>query len=323
MKDILFSNAVAVSKIDKLLSVERLYRIAESLDLESAVKILLENNYGGGIVLESYSDFEKLLQAETNIIDVYAKENIPLKTGIECFFLFSDYHNIKVLLKSYFEKKDFGYLLDDRGIYSTVELKDKIWSDKPLINPFIDDLIVKIKGSYEEITARDIDVKIDIAMLDDIRDRISKPFVSKYVKEYFENFINYTNIINLVRVIKAGGNYFYFKSLFIKGGKYDIHIFEEIFEDNLKVKNILLETAFEEYKDTIFETPLDELERLKEYMLMKNISIDKNDLLTDAPSLAFYLEKINEINVLRYILICLKNNVDKEQIRKRIRRLYD
>ena len=91
----------------------------------------------------------------------------------------------------------------------------------------------------------------------------------------------------------------------------------------MKVKNILLETAFEEYKDTIFETPLDELERLKEYMLMKNISIDKNALLTDAPSLAFYLEKINEINVLRYILICLKNNVDKEQIRKRIRRLYD
>lgn len=61
MKDILFSNAVAVSKIDKLLSVERLYRIAESLDLESAVKILLENNYGGGIVLESYSDFRKIV----------------------------------------------------------------------------------------------------------------------------------------------------------------------------------------------------------------------------------------------------------------------
>lgn len=323
MKDILFSNAVAVSRMDKLLNAERLYRIIESSDLESAVKILLENNYGGGIVLDSYSDFEKLLQEETNIIDAYAKENIPNKTGTECFFLLSDYHNIKVLLKSYFEKKDFDHLLDERGIYPVAELKEKVFSDKPSINSFVDDVIMKLKESHEEVSARDIDVKIDKAMLEDIKFRISKSSTSKYIKDYFNLFIDYSNIINLVRVIKIKESFSYFKPLFIDGGKYDIKDFEYVFDDNTKIKNVLSETGFEEYKDIIFETPIEELERIKEYMLMKNISRDKNDLLTAAPSLAFYLEKINEINVLRYILICLKNGVNKEQIRARITRLYN
>lgn len=323
MKDILFSNAVAVSRMDKLLSLERLNRIIESANLESAVKVLLEISYGGGISLDSYSDFEKLLQAESKLMDKFAKENIPNKTGIECFFLFADYHNIKVLMRGLLEKKDFDYLLDDSGIYPISHLKEEILQDKPSINIYVDNIIAEAKDSFEAVSAREVDVKFDLAMLKDIKDRISKFFVSKYIKKYFNNFIDYMNVINLIRVLKVNETLAYYLSLYIEGGKYDLELLKNAFDDVANLKDIIEETIFIDYKDTILETPLEDLELLKDSALMKDILRDKNDLLTEAPSLAFYLEKKNEISLLRYILICLKNNIDKDQMRNRLRRLYD
>ena len=41
-----------------------------------------------------------------------------------------------------------------------------------------------------------------------------------------------------------------------------------------------------------------------------------------APIVGYYLGKLNEIKVLRVVLICIKNKVDVKEMKKRVRELY-
>ncbi len=41
-----------------------------------------------------------------------------------------------------------------------------------------------------------------------------------------------------------------------------------------------------------------------------------------APILGYYLAKLNEIKVIRVVLVCIKNGVPEDQMKKRVRELY-
>jgi vacuolar-type H+-ATPase subunit C/Vma6 len=48
----------------------------------------------------------------------------------------------------------------------------------------------------------------------------------------------------------------------------------------------------------------------------------KGDMFSAAPIVGYYLGKMNEIKIIRVILVCLKNKVDKDEMKKRIRVIY-
>lgn len=322
MKDILFSNAVAISRMNTLLSKERINRIADAEDLESAVKVLLEANYGNGIVLDSYTDYEVLLEAERKNIDAFAHELIPESSGVECFYLFADYHNVKVLLRQMLENKDFSHLLREGGIYDIEFLSSQLEQDKPDINEHINSIAMQVKESYESVSPRKIDTMLDLAMLRDIGDRISKPFVSKHIREYFGAYIDNSNIVNALRTLKITDDFEYYSSMFIDGGMYSMEEFRKVFEDPSRISEIANGTVFENCKHQLLDMPISELDAIKETGLLSNIIENRNDMLSEAPSLAFYLLKHSEIGLARYLLICIKNKVSKEIVQKRLRSLY-
>ena len=45
-------------------------------------------------------------------------------------------------------------------------------------------------------------------------------------------------------------------------------------------------------------------------------------MLSAAPIIGYYVGKLNEIKVIRVILVCKKNNVPKAEMEKRVRQLY-
>ncbi|MBO8424445.1 MAG: V-type ATPase subunit, partial [Firmicutes bacterium] len=49
---------------------------------------------------------------------------------------------------------------------------------------------------------------------------------------------------------------------------------------------------------------------------------NKAEMFSMAPVMGYYLAKQNEIRVLRIALVCIKNGVDKQEIRKKLRELY-
>ena len=49
---------------------------------------------------------------------------------------------------------------------------------------------------------------------------------------------------------------------------------------------------------------------------------EKNNIFSPAVIAGFYLAKLTEIKAARIIIVCLKNNVDKDIIKQRLRELY-
>lgn len=322
MKDKLFANAVAVSRTSDFIGDERFNRMIESKDLESAVKVLLESGYGGGIVLESFADFEALLEAEFAILDKLVKQSMPDEIGIECFYLFSDYHNIKVLMKALISKTDLDYLLKQGGIYSIAYLKDNIVSEHPNINKYVNDLIVESKTRLEDFSPMKFDTLIDQAMFKDINSRLLNKKTSKYIKNYFELYIDATNIINLLRAIKIDESPNFFKPIFIEGGTISLNDMEEVYKDKTRIKSLLYGTVYEDIRERAFEIDLDVFDLIKDNKLISLFAPEKYDMVSDVPAIYYYLSKMNEIKMIRFILICVKNEVPKEDIRTRLRKIY-
>ncbi|MDE5911747.1 MAG: V-type ATPase subunit, partial [Clostridia bacterium] len=63
-------------------------------------------------------------------------------------------------------------------------------------------------------------------------------------------------------------------------------------------------------------------ERIWDNTLINIFKEGRNDIFTVAPIAGFYVAKKIEIKIVRMICILLKNDVDKDVIRDRLRELY-
>ena len=89
---LIFANTRAKARENNLFSEERLQRMMECETLKDAVRILVEANYGGGMIVSDENDFENILQEEQKIVTDFIREVAPEGIGFECFFLRNDYH---------------------------------------------------------------------------------------------------------------------------------------------------------------------------------------------------------------------------------------
>ena len=67
---------------------------------------------------------------------------------------------------------------------------------------------------------------------------------------------------------------------------------------------------------------LSSFETAKDECLLKIFSANKGDMFSVAPVVGYYLGKLNEIKVIKVVLICIKNQVKYEEMKKRVRALY-
>lgn len=325
-KDLIFANARAKAKELNLFSQERLYRMIETETLRDAVRILIEANYGGGIILDDESDFEQMLIAETKLTTDFVKECMPEGTGFECFLLKNDYHNIKALLKAkYASLSDSSALIMPNGLYELSSLKKKIEDKKLDLTLALVEAMDTIERSEElgELTPRIIDTLIDRAMFIDIMSRLEQ-HKDSYIKSYFINLIDTTNILTLLRVHKIGQKMPFFAQNFIEGGTISAEVFADCFVDPYtKLPVALRGTPYSDLIEYISDEDFSSYEVAQDNYLLKIFSENKDDMFSEAPIVGYYLAKLNEIKVIRIVLVCIKNKVKKSNIKKRVRKLYD
>ncbi|MDD4316649.1 MAG: V-type ATPase subunit [Clostridia bacterium] len=326
MKDgLIFANTRAKAKELNLFSEERLLRMMECAALVDAVRILFEANYGGGLIVDNENDFEKVLLEEQRLATEFAKEAAPADIGFECFFLRNDYHNIKSLLKAkYGGIADVTPLIMPDGIYAYGELKSAIDSNRLDYTPHLAEATATIDKRFEagEGGPRIIDTLIDKAMFMDITDRLKKG-VDTFVKEYFTALIDTTNILSLLRVFNIGEKMSFFAGNYLEGGSLDIKTFVECASDPYnKLPVALRGTPYHDLTAKIERGELSVYETSQDNYLLKIFSVSKNDMFSVAPIIGYYLAKQNEIKVIRVVLVCIKNKVSKEDMKKRVRMLY-
>jgi V/A-type H+-transporting ATPase subunit C len=321
---LIFANTRAKAKELNLFSEERLLRMMECAELRDAVRILYEANYGGGLIVDDEKDFEKVLLEEQRLVTDFVKEVAPENIGFECFFLRNDYHNIKTLLKAkYGGITDISQMIMPDGIYSLDTLKTRVDSGKLDFTPYLAEAFETIEKRFEvgEGGPRIIDTLIDKAMFHDIVDRLKKD-CDEYVRQYFITLIDTTNILSLLRVFDINGQMSFFAGYFIEGGSLDISFFTECASDPYnKLPAALRWTQYQEIAAKI-EQGLPVYETAQDNLLLKIFSANKNDMFSVAPIIGYYLAKQNEIKVIRVVLVCIKNKVPKEEMKKRVRTLY-
>ena len=323
MKDgLIFANARAKAKESNLLTKERLQRMLEAKSVNDAIRILLEVNYAGGLIPDG-EDFYPLLTEEERIVTEFVRSTVPDGAGFECFFLRNDYHNIKVLFKAKYGNftDTEGMILPD-GNYTFSYLKERFESGKLDFSPYISAACEKINKAFETGVGgpRLIDTVLDKALYDDIASRL--PNADKYIKTYFTAFIDTTNVASFMRSVKVGGNFAFFEEGFLNGGILTLKDFEECGNDSARAIALLKKTEVKEHFSEIKETDAAVFETAQDNFLLKIFSVNKTDMFSVAPILGYYLAKINEIKVLRVVLVCIKNKVAPEEMRKRVRELY-
>ncbi len=324
MKDgLIFANARAKGKEGNLLSKERLMRMTEAKTVSDAMRVLLEVNYAAAFIPEK-DDFYSLLDEEERLTAAFVREAAPKDSGIECYFLRNDYHNLKVLFKQkYANLTDIDGLILPDGNYTFGYLKERFDQNKVDFSPFAEKACEKINKAFEAGigTPRLIDVTLDKAMYDEINSRLDKN-ADKYIKLYFQANADLTNILSYLRVEKIGAGINFFTENFIDGGKVSEKEFLSFSGDKNKLSNYLAGSYLKEFADKVLSDDFAAYETAQDEYLLKIFSVNKTDMFSVAPILGYYLAKLNEIKVIRVVLVCIKNGVPEDQMKKRVRELY-
>lgn len=321
---LIFASARAKAKELNLFSEERLHRMMEAKTLEDAVRVLAEANYGGGINVTPYN-FYDVLAEEERLATEFIREAAPKGMGIECFFMRNDYHNLKVLVKAKYTGAEYEETILPDGNYLFAELKEKYENNKlAFVNSYMGEAVKNIEKFFEMngVSPRKIDVEIDKAMYREISAELKKKDADKYIKEYFTTLIDATNVGSLFRTITLGADWKFFEDNFIEGGEIALQAFKECGTDMTKLQKLVAGTKFKNLFVGVENGDLSRFETAKDNYLLTIFAVNKGDMFSVAPIVGYYLGKLNEIKVIRVVLICLKNNVSAEEMKKRVRALY-
>ncbi|MFA7663739.1 MAG: V-type ATPase subunit [Clostridia bacterium] len=320
---LIFANARAKAKEQNLISEERIKRMIEAPSLNDAIRILYEINYAGGMIAQG-DDFYPILEEEKRLVNKFVLEVAPEGIGLDCFFVKNDYHNAKVFLKERFGNitDAEGMLLGD-GLINLPLLKEMVSSGKFEGNSFLQEAYERIENAFMKNigSPRIVDLEIDKAMFKDISLRLKKG-VDQYIKKYFLILTDATNILSFIRTIKIGGSYPFFEGYYVDGGSIPIDIFSKLGMDMDKLSRELTGTEYKKLIENAKGFDLSMYETALDNYLLTIFSEMKGDMFSAAPIVGYYLGKMNEIKIIRVILVCLKNKVDKDEMKKRIRVIY-
>ena len=317
---LIYSNARVKALENTFLTNEKIVRMAYSDSLEEGIKVLLESSYGGGLVVEA-KDYDEILQAEDRKISEFVFDAMPDGQGMETFAVKSDYHNLKAIVKGkYMRLDDIDFMLTPKGNLDPKEIKDMMYADDySKLTENMQKALLTIDSARADgnTSPRFIDLTLDKACYIDIMAMLKKA-KNKFMTAYWQTNIDMMNISSFVRASKSDAIGL-FKESFIEGGKIDISFF------NGELQGVLDKLAYTDYPqiaDALRSGDMVSFERIWDNTLINIFKEGRNDIFSVAPIAGFYVAKKIEIKIVRMICILLKNDVDKDVIRDRLRELY-
>ena len=129
MNDLAYSGINTTVRIleQQLLSKDIMNSLLASKELQQALEVLQKTAYGfqtDELLQTKQFDAVLMKHLKNQYEELY--ELIPTPELLDIFSIRYTYHNLKVLLKEKFAKKDFSHLLIPIGRYSLVTLKQKV-----------------------------------------------------------------------------------------------------------------------------------------------------------------------------------------------------
>lgn len=314
----------AVAKIrvkeGRLLTKTNFENLASEKSIDRIVSLLRERGYDFDLVTR-YEDYGIVLKNNQEELYKLVKEIIDEKDIVEIFLSENDYYNIKIILKSQIEDKDYNENLVDTGSISKQDI------ERIMENEEYDRLDVTIKNAINE--AKDMYQKTKMPfVIDAILDKacfykmecLAKELDNEFILNYITKLIDITNIQAFFRIRKNYKQPEIFEISYIKGGKISLNTFMENFnedEQNLKYKFVgfsdIIEQAIYNYKD---------LDIFCDNYIMNYMKEAKLKSLTMEPIIAYIYAKKTELKNIRIIFTGKLNGISPEKIKERLRESY-
>ena len=334
-----FANGI-VRKLEKgLLDKDLLDRMIKSSDALSALKILTESDLNDySFDLNNPANFEHSLNQELLHTYDIIKNISKVSTFNFLYFTFAckyDFHNIKMLVKSKYLKKDISNeLLSPIGTIDIEKLnlaiKDEKYEDLP------DSFEVLIKKTFSEYSKfKDpeiIDFILDKERYIMIFNKITEVEIIETEEDFLRRFIkiniDLNNIMSCIRAKIRGERKSLAKEFLIPEGDFKIENIIEIYDSPLSswfeklihtdYKNII-ETGINYFQKN---NSLMELEKLRDNFILNFSKIGKYITFGIEPLIGFVTAKENDIKNIRIILSGKLNKLSPDQIKERIRDTY-
>ena len=330
----------SVKSLEKgLLNKDILDRMIKSSDIVSALKILSESDLNDySFDLNNPSDFENSLNKE--LLHTYAiiKSISQVSTFNFLYFTFAskyDFHNIKILIKSKYLKKDISNeLLSPIGTIEIEKLnlaiKDEKYENIPDSFEF---LIKKTFSEYNKFKDPEmIDFVLDkeryVMIFNKIREIEIIEVEELFLKRFININIDLNNIINCIRAKIRGEKKTFIKEFIIPEGDFKIENIVEIYDSPLS--SWFEKLIHTDYKNTVemgvnyFQknNSLMELEKLRDNFILNFLKIGKYITFGIEPLVGFITAKENDIKNIRIILSGKLNKLSPDQIKERVRDTY-
>lgn len=314
----------------KLLNKAQIDRMIDSNSAYESLKILKETEYVNVMTdIDKAEDYELMLSRElTRVFDLMYYIS-PVKIIIDLMSIKYDYHNIKVILKGIFLKKDLSYLLINAGTIDALKLRDLIQNDNIRELPIImRDAIEEVNNNFKNTKDPQlVDIILDRYMfksLMQIKNEIKDTFVDKYIT----TLIDSTNLKTLLRIKKQNKDKEFLARVIIEGGSIDKNKFLEIINDD--PENIYTKFANTSYAgfikvgidDYIKNKSVSLLEKLIDNYIMSMMRDAKIIPFGVEPLVAYIYAKETEIKIIRIIMVGKLNNIGAELIKERLRDIY-
>ncbi len=324
MANVFYSNAMAKSLENNLLGKERLCRMVETNNPEEAFKILSEVNFGSGVELKDYSEYEKAISEEKSSLYLFVRQNCPSEIFKKFLLLKNDFHNAEVFIKCKHLKIDGEAMTTHTGLIDKELLRDKIMKDDyKYIYPSLKKALSSIDSDFvfKRATGKLVNLKIEKAYFDELY-LIAKQ--DKYLLDIYSVKADSANLSLALR----GKNFPFYKEFFALGGEISIEELKCLSLNN--VESVKDKFVYSKRKDMVNfalsgvseNKPLSEFEKYSEEYALKSLLKYKYELTGILPFITYCYYKLAELRNVRIIMSGLIDGIDKEEIKNMMRISY-
>lgn len=319
-----YANSIARAKEKSLLGRERYSRLLDCQNLESAIKVLSEVNFGDANI-NALSSVDEIIVGEEKKLIEFIKINAPTDWIKDFFLIKNDFINAEAFIKAKYLKIDAEKMSTLDGKFTKAYLQEKIMVDeyksfptelaKALIT--CDDYFVSHKASGELISATFSKAYYQLLIR-----------VGKQDKRLNKIVINKIDCANVTTALRAR-NFAYASDFYIEGGLISKEQFKRLCENSLD--SLKEEFKFSSVANLITvaidclskQQPLREFERLQDSYPLNEYKIDKYSSEGVIPFMLYCLYKKADLINVRIILTGIINKLDKTQIKEILRDSYD
>lgn len=321
-----FASARIKALEPRLLTKEKLSRLIEARDFDTAMRQLSEFGYGQSV---SGADFEAMIQKELEQTDALLISLSPDDTFIRIMRADKDYHNLKVIIKLLMRDMSLESMALCAGNISVETLRSAIAENNYVELPeTMKEALSYIDKQFAIATDPSIiGVALDRAYAKEIAALVEK-MDDPLVKDYFTAYFDLSNIIAMLRVRAAGAPKDTFERAILKGGKLDKSTLLDAFDTSdegfvaaaAKGKYAdIIAGAFEDYVKT---GSLYMMEKAREDYLTDMLRRHRHDMFGIGPLFGYYVAKQREASAVRMVMTAKQGGIDPEVVAKRLKELY-